>query len=68
MSIRNAHVPCHYLCNSPVNFKKAPFRMSLSDALCNVVYFYYPVTSWLLDPLLHVDFKKWACRCVQFKG
>ena len=54
--LRNDHVPCHYFCNVHGDFKKVLCRMSnLKDVLS-------------LGSMSYVDFNKWPCRHVDFKG
>ena len=38
--------------------------LNLRTALCHVIYSYPPVTRIMS----HVDFKKWPCHTVEFKG
>ena len=61
--LRNDHVPCHYFCNVCVDLKNVACQ-NLRNTLCHVVYFIL----LSLSSMSHVDFKKWPCRCVEFKG
>ena len=64
-NFRNGNVPCPYFCNIHVDFKIVSCRMS------NIRNCPYHVTNIFphADRIMsHVDFKKWPCRPVEFKG
>ena len=63
-NLRNPHVPCHYFCYFDVYFKMAPCHFK------DIAYVMSFIISLLsIDPMLHVDFKKWPCHSVtEFRG
>ena len=64
-NLRNDNVPCHYLCISHVDFKIVYCRMSnLRNDPCHVINI-FPMSIGFMS---HVDFEKWPCRPVEFKG
>ena len=62
-NLRNLHVPCYYFDYVHVDFRMRPWRMAI---LRNVMLFIIYLLS--IGPMPHVDFKKWPCRRVKFRG
>ena len=64
-NLRNANVPCCYLCIIHGDFKIAQYRMSnlRNGHVMSLIIF--PVSIGFMS---HVDFKKRPCRPVEFKG
>ena len=62
--LRNDKVPCHYFCNVHVHFKQVPSRMSNlgNNFVMSFIFIRLAVGS------VNVDFKKWSCCHVGFKG
>ena len=64
-NLRNGNVPCPYVCNIHVDFKIVSCPMSnLRNCPCHVINIFSHVNRLHVD----VDFKKWPCRPVEFKG
>ena len=64
-NLRNGNVPCPYFCNIHVDFKIVSSRMSnLRNCPCHITNVFPHVDMFMS----HVDFKKWPCRPVEFKG
>ena len=64
-NLRNGNVPCPYFCIIHVDFKIVSCLMSnLRDGPCHVSNI-FPMSICFMS---HVDFKKWPCRRVEFKG
>ena len=61
--LRNAHVPCHYFCNVHIDLKKC--RTSNLRHTFVIVFIFIHLS---LGSVSHVDFEKWPCRVVEFKG
>ena len=59
--LRNGNVPCRYFCNFHVDFRTSP--VEFKDRPMSLIFF--PMS---LGSMSHVDFKKWQCRPVDFKG
>ena len=63
-NLRNGNVPCRYFLNFHVGFEIAKCRLSnLMKGPCHVTNIISHDGS-----MSHVDFKKWPCRPVKFKG
>ena len=63
--LRNGHVPCHYFYNFHVEFEMVPCHMSILRNT-HVVSSIFVLVS--LCSMSHVNFKKWTCRPVEFRG
>ena len=64
-NLRNGNVSCRYFCNFHVDFEIAKCHLSnLRNGPCHVTNI-FPMS---MGSMSHVDFKKWPCRPVEFKG
>ena len=63
LNFRNGYVNCQYFSNFHVDFKMVSCHMSNIYGLCHVDNIFSHV-----DSMSPVDFRKWPCRPVDFKG
>ena len=62
-NLRNGNVPCPYFCNTHVDFKSLISHVQFKDWPMSLIFFLMSIGF-----MSHVDFKKWLCRPVEFKG
>ena len=63
--LRNGNVACRYFCNFNVDFKIAKYRLSNLGKAHGMSLIFFHMSMGFMS---HVDFWKWPCRPVDFKG
>ena len=63
--LRNDNVPCRYFCNYHVDFRIGKCRLSNLGKALDMSLIFFPM---LIGSMSHVNFKKWLCGPVAFKG